>query len=185
MQLLYLSGEEADIYRDFREERRGLIDQAVSGHSVKKASQLIIETLLRTRLFCNNGPGAFAARNGKYLELPSDPLEALSYLQANGKATCAQCDSDVLSLDKDDDDSGMLTTCQHLICGACVAIYLEDLQDNAYTGCIRCPQCGQNGKVGTTLAPSPELDPAACAFANTKLQALIENIRNQRDEDKW
>lgn len=185
MQLLRLSSEETDMYQIFGEERRGLIDQAVSGHSMKKTSQLIIETILRTRLFCNNGPAALTTRNSKYVELPSDPLEALSYLQANGKATCARCDSDILSLDQDDEDCGILTSCQHLVCASCVAVSQEDAQDEASQLCTRCPQCGHNATYGTFAEHSPEIRSETYPSAITKLRVLSENICNQRKEDKW
>lgn len=185
--ILELSEAETELYRDYGESCKRFIDLAVSGHTMKKANQLVIEALLRMRLFCNHGQAALL---GKWhpLRLPSNPEEVLSYLQTNGKANCVQCECNILSMYQDGDrTSGSLTTCQHLLCGECLPAYKEDLASSVENdGRTKCPICGQESDFDSfILQPSCTADDdVERASQSTKLLRLLDNIRCQDTDEK-
>jgi hypothetical protein len=186
--MLDFSEQEIEAYREFAETCKHSINLAVSGHTMKKANQHIIEALLRMRLFCNVGHVAFSKKWHK-TGLPSDPEEALSFLQANGKATCVQCDCDISSMYQEDDrSSGSLTLCHHLICGECLPVYNEDLKSNLQNGRAQCSLCDQKGDLETfMIQPSAAAlppNPANVDLQSTKLKALVANIQDQGADDK-
>lgn len=187
-QLLGLSKTETESYREFAEICKRAIDLAVSGHSPKKVNQHIIEALLRMRLFCNHGISALTGKwnlNG----FPSDPEEALSYLQTKGKATCVQCDSDVLSMYQDEDrSSGCLTVCNHLICGECIPAFKADLADAVHDGYAICPVCGHKGdQESFIIEPNRSFNTREKEQKSysTKLCALLRTVGSQSSDDKW
>lgn len=86
---------------------------------------MVMEALLRLRLFCNNGQ-AEADGSSKFsvLQPSARPGEALSFLQQSGEALCAFCSVDILSIDSSpDSDSGSLTPCSRLVCDECIQQY--------------------------------------------------------------
>jgi SWI/SNF-related matrix-associated actin-dependent regulator of chromatin subfamily A3 len=65
--VLELSLTEKETYLEFSGNCKRAIDRAVSGHSMKKANQHVIQALLGMRLFCNHGP---AGLFGKWVLWP-------------------------------------------------------------------------------------------------------------------
>jgi len=61
-QVLELSQQEQDAYLDFGASCKRAIDSAISGHSIKKANQHVIQALLGMRLFCNLGVTGFSRK---------------------------------------------------------------------------------------------------------------------------
>ncbi|KAH7075544.1 DNA repair protein rad5, partial [Paraphoma chrysanthemicola] len=184
---LHLSREELTQYRDFGELCRYEIDLAVSGHSMKKANQHVIQAILGMRLFCNDGQAALAKRLAAST-LPSDPEEALSYLQTSSKSGCIKCDTDVTTMYQDDDpNTGKLTICQHLICGECLPTYEAELKSSEVNERAQCPECGLPGEISTFIRPATVAQRQETNIDGkypTKLYALLGNIRAQSRNDK-
>jgi SWI/SNF-related matrix-associated actin-dependent regulator of chromatin subfamily A3 len=147
------------------------------------------KAILGMRLFCNDGEDALTKRMNTH-GLPSDPDEALSYLQTFGKSTCVQCGTDITTMYQDDDSSsGRLTICQHLICGECLPAYEEELVSSEEDGRASCPVCGLQGN-RKTFVLHPKLNKethvdVTSGKAPTKLLALLENVERQNVNDKW
>lgn len=183
---LDLSVVESAAYHDFGESCRRAIDLAVSGQSLKKANHHVIQAVLGMRLFCNHGSRGLS---GKWNPrgLPTDPEEALSYLQTSGKAFCARCDGEVQAVyQMGDRTSGVLTICQHLICGECLPMFEEDLEANMKDGRTQCPSCGHSGPRDSFLLSSAATNtPPQETVYPTKLLALLSNIRGHSPDDKW
>jgi hypothetical protein len=186
--MLQLSAEESMTYRDFGELCRREIDLAISGHSIKKANQHVIQAILRMRLFCNDGEVALAKKMGAH-GLPADPEEALSYLQTSAKSGCVKCDTDITTMYHDDDpNTGKLTICQHLICGECLPTYEGELDSSEENGRTQCPECGLYGERTSFISPGTVSDHPEIPVKGkypTKLRALLSNIETQSMHDKW
>jgi SWI/SNF-related matrix-associated actin-dependent regulator of chromatin subfamily A3 len=60
--VLELSVTEKETYLDFGGSCKRAIDRAVSGHSMKKANQIVIQALLGMRLFCNHDPAGLLGK---------------------------------------------------------------------------------------------------------------------------
>jgi SWI/SNF-related matrix-associated actin-dependent regulator of chromatin subfamily A3 len=188
-QILNLSPEETTQYHDFGEFCKHSIDLAISGHSMKKANQHVIQAILGMRLFCNDGEHALVRRMNAH-GLPSDPEEALSYLQTSAKSTCVQCGTDIMTMyQEDDSSSGRLTICQHLICGECLPAYEDDLNSSQEEGRTQCPLCGLRGESSTFVLRPGAVDDEHALVPNgrypTKLLALLNNVKHQSTNDKW
>lgn len=188
-QVLLLSAEEKSQYRDFGALCKHAIDLAVCGRSIKKANQHVIQAILCMRLFCNDGEAALKKKMSAH-GLPSDPDEALSYLQTSARSSCVQCDTDITTMYQDDDpNTGTLTVCQHLICQECLPEYFGDLVDSEVDGFAHCPHCGLQGKRASFVVEGPKVTnphplPGQGRFP-TKLLALVENVKSQSAADKW
>ncbi|KAF2116188.1 SNF2 family N-terminal domain-containing protein [Lophiotrema nucula] len=185
---IHFSGPERQMYNDYGDSCKRATNEAITDHSLRKANQIIIETILRMRLFCNQGSAALAG-NWNSFGLPSDPQEALSYLQTSGKdAACAQCDSEIISMYQTGDrSSGVLTSCQHLLCGECRPNYEADLEDSVEDERAQCPICGQRGEKSTFIlepAKTSESPVPAAPTCSTKLLALLHHVQKQGAADK-
>ncbi|KAF2829839.1 DNA repair protein rad5 [Ophiobolus disseminans] len=185
---IQLSANETIKYRDFGELCKQAINVAVSGHSMKRANQHVIQAILGMRLFCNDGDNALAKRVNAY-GLPSDPGEALSYLQTSEASACARCGTDITTMyQKDDKSSGILTVCQHLICGECISEYEGDLDDSLEDGRAKCPECELRGERNSFILRAGAATTRHTAVKNgkypTKLLALLENVQSQSINDK-
>jgi len=186
---LALSPEERLAYQDFGALCKQSIDMAVSGHSMKKANQHVIQAILGMRLFCNDGERALMKRMNAR-GLPSDPEEALTYLQTSADSSCIRCGTDITAMyHEDDKSSGRLTICQHLICGECQSEYEDDLNHSLQDGRAECPECGLRGdrrsfivrpRAGSAEHKRSEIDPYS-----TKLLGLLRNVKAQDVGDKW
>ncbi|KAF2036243.1 hypothetical protein EK21DRAFT_96193 [Setomelanomma holmii] len=184
---LELCPEERLKYDDYGEYCKHSINMAISGHSLKKANQHVIQAILGMRLFCNDGEGALIKR--MYASgLPPNPEEALSYLQASANSSCVQCGSEILNMYQDGDlSSGRLTICQHLICGECLPLYESDLDGSQEGGRSQCPICGLRGDRSTFIsrpAASTEIVRSSDGMYPTKLQALLRNVQSQEANGK-
>jgi hypothetical protein len=189
VQLLQLSAVETIQYHDYAESCKHAIDLAVSGHSMQKANQHVIQAILGMRLFCNDGERALIRR--KHAQgLPIDPQEALSFLQTSTDAVCIRCGCEITTMyQRDDKSSGVLTTCQHLMCGECLPEFETDLDDSLQDGRSQCPLCGTRGQRSSFIvAPSLSQEDSSVAETleyPTKLHALLANVQNQDTNDKW
>lgn len=188
-EILQLSAEELIKYRDFGELCKHAIDIAVSGHSMRKANQHVIQAILGMRLFCNDGDNALVKRMSAH-GLPSEPEEALSYLQTTASSTCTRCGTDITTMyQENDSSSGRLTICQHLICGECIHEYEADLDESVEDGRAKCPECELVGERHSFIV-RPNTTTTTHVIVRdgkypSKLLALLRNIKRQNDNDKW
>ncbi|KAK0669910.1 SNF2 family N-terminal domain-containing protein [Cercophora samala] len=119
-----LTASEREEYKSIEQRCRQEIDRAVSGHGRGKLNSTVLESLLRLRLFCNNGtarkePGTVSPRHGMDMD------EVLSYLQQNNEADCSYCFRQVYSINEAPDTDGglLIPECLHLVCRACIPQY--------------------------------------------------------------
>lgn len=186
--MIDLSRPEKEAYADVGENCRQAVDRALSGRSFQKVNYHIMQTLLKMRLFCNDGPRAFASRKSTN-SLPSDPDQALSYLQTCGIANCAQCQCEVQGTNQVGDiSSGTLTICEHLICGECLPLYEKDLDDETQEGRTCCPICGIGWARDAFFILNSDdrvkQIPTGPTELPTKLKILLKNLQQQDANDK-
>ncbi|KAF2102280.1 hypothetical protein NA57DRAFT_35076, partial [Rhizodiscina lignyota] len=100
------------------------IDMAVSGYANRKVNSTVLESLLKLRLFCNNGSARSLLAIGPD-GLPMDADEFLSYLQQSDQNICTYCSSIVYTIDNSADTDGgrLMSTCAHLICRNCIIVF--------------------------------------------------------------
>lgn len=187
--ILQLSPREQIQYHDYAEGCKHAIDLAVSGHSIQKANQHVIQAILGMRLFCNDGEKALTRRKHAH-GLPVEPQEALSFLQTSSDAACIKCDCEIIAMYQGDDiSSGTLTICQHLLCGECLLEFEADLDETLEDGRSRCPICGlradRNSFVINPSSTEKDNERTGIIEYPTKLLSLLENVRNQSITDKW
>ncbi|KAI0968626.1 SNF2 family N-terminal domain-containing protein [Xylaria arbuscula] len=155
-------------YRDLIAEGAKRIDMAISRRGRKTPSSVKLESLLRLRLFCNNGAysaGLELAPEG----LPVDPDEALAYLQQQSQDMCVYCSSMIYSISnkiKNTDGAILIPSCGHLVCHRCLAQHRHDK--------LCCPTCAN----GNAL-PLP-VPPAAISDMSTD----VENPNSARNSQR-
>ncbi|GAW19058.1 hypothetical protein ANO14919_085420 [Xylariales sp. No.14919] len=180
---LPLNPLEQSQYHDLISQCKIGIDRAVSKHGNGNVSSAFLESLLKLRLFCNNG------RSNAILELgpnglPADPDEALIYLEQEGQNTCVYCQGTIYFInEKSKTDGGIfISSCCHLVCHTCLPNHRTQKQ--------RCPGCAPaSGPVsqGTLPQRGTSIVSTRCEIkANSKLmagpypsklQALLSDIR--------
>ncbi|KAK3316035.1 SNF2 family N-terminal domain-containing protein [Apodospora peruviana] len=118
---LEFSPAERQEYHGMHLQCRQQVDRAVSGHGKGSLNAVVLKSLLRLRLFCNNGT------TGRWSSPTGDPDEILSYLQQQDRADCAYCFNPVYSInDSHETDGGMLISdCMHLVCRNCIPQHMS------------------------------------------------------------
>lgn len=188
MHKLELSTPEREMYHRLELMGRKAIDIAVSGHHTKEAHQSVIQSLLRLRMFCNNG--AIEAHD-QSSSLSGDPEEILSMFQQSGKAICMYCSCDILSMGiLGSLDSVILTKCFHLVCGECRILHhheeadLERISDSkSFLSSDR-----SNNSISLRSNLLEEKDESGCIQLDlsfpSKLKVLVEDVLNNRLREK-
>ncbi|KAJ4287020.1 hypothetical protein N0V90_012901 [Kalmusia sp. IMI 367209] len=112
-----LTAAERRDYDKLLHQGRVQIDMAVSGRRKGRINSTILESLLKLRLFCNNGRDVAIDLTG----LPEDSDEVLTYLQQFQKNICAYCNGTVYSLSEVDDNEGgiVIDLCSKSIVFSC------------------------------------------------------------------
>ncbi|KAK3988673.1 SNF2 family N-terminal domain-containing protein [Cladorrhinum sp. PSN332] len=168
----------------------GNLKQSVTWHkqdaSGATPSNAVLGSLLRLRLFCNQGL-CLGPENGA---IPSAPDEALSFLHQKGVSVCRDCGIDVLAA-QDDTKPGHgfhLTACHALVCHECVPKFLADLNHVEADGKTRiCPFCCHFDAGVNLLQPPDEggsNQAASKAPCPSKLEALIQDLTNSAGQEK-
>jgi len=182
---LTISEREEKAYSYLTKSWRRNIDMAVGGRNQKKVNQCVLQCIMRMRIFCNDGQDM--SSHSLSSNFPSDPEEALSFLQSSGDARCNSCQCDILSIgQRDGQSSGTLTLCNHLLCGECLPQYESDLRDTLIGGKAQCPSCEHEGNIEDFLRSAPnevESDAAGASFS-TKIRSVVDNLKLQNSEDK-
>lgn len=185
---LTLSETEARAYAYLAKNWRRNIDMAVSGCNKKRVNQSILQCLMWLRIYCNHGQDISSDAMGS-LGFPSDPGEALSFLQTSGDAKCEYCQCDILSVGQaDSENSGTLTLCHHLICEECLPQYRSDLQDTLVDGRAQCPFCGHEGQIQDFLGSATRAFALTISAENavfsTKIRSIVGKLELQALKDK-
>ncbi|UKZ69785.1 uncharacterized protein TrAtP1_010789 [Trichoderma atroviride] len=141
--LPFTSDEQAEYDRLIVQGRRE-IDMAVSGHRKNKAHSAMLESLLKLRLFCNNGPASAVLLPGPN-GLPQDSDEALTFLQQCDENICCYCSGIIYSISSAADADGgiFMSSCRHLVCRSCMPHHRSQKEG--------CPACAA-GNEPTSLA---------------------------------
>ncbi|KAK8133073.1 P-loop containing nucleoside triphosphate hydrolase [Apiospora kogelbergensis] len=177
---LPLSPSELRDYRDLLIQGRLEIDMAVSQRGKTNVKSAFLESLLKLRLFCNNGRTNAMMHCGP-TGLPTDPTEALGYLEQHDQNICAYCSGVVyfISENAGSDGGTFISGCSHLICHNCFQLYRKE----------PCPTCaGQHGLASETTLPSSEMHIEALSNDEdtetgrtvpypSKLLALLSDVR--------
>ncbi|KAF2994772.1 hypothetical protein E8E14_002949 [Neopestalotiopsis sp. 37M] len=183
-QRLVLAPSEYSDYQGLLVQGRLEYDMAVSRRGHSNVNSAFLEALLRLRLFCNNGRANASMQSGPS-GLPTDPDEALIYLQQHGQDTCAYCSATIYFINEDPGNDGglFISGCSHLLCHNCVPIHRAEKKG--------CPSCISNpGSALQTALPSTDMhmdldqwdtndDFNRTVVYPSKLMALLSDI--QRD----
>ncbi|KAF5590987.1 SNF2-related [Fusarium pseudocircinatum] len=100
-----LTDSERQEYNNLIQEGKTQLDMITSGHSKRKVSSIVLQSILKLRLFCNNGR-SIDNQQFDVTGLPSDPDEALAYLQQHERNICAICSVTIYSIDNSDKTDG-------------------------------------------------------------------------------
>ncbi|KAF5577105.1 DNA repair recombination RAD5C [Fusarium pseudoanthophilum] len=105
-----LTDSERQEYNNLIQEGRTQLDMITSRHSQRKVSSVVLQSILKLRLFCNNGR-SIDNQQFDVTGLPSDPDEALAYLQQHERNICAICSVTIYSIDNSDKtDAGSIVS---------------------------------------------------------------------------
>jgi hypothetical protein len=136
---VHLTESERLGYNNIVQEGKIQLDMIASGHSKRKVSSVVLQSILKLRLFCNNGR-SIDNQQFDVTGLPSDPDEALAYLQQHDRNICAICSVTIYSIDNSDKTDGgrFIFSCCHLFCRTCMPQYRKRKSP--------CPACQQDGE---------------------------------------
>ncbi|KAI6090313.1 SNF2 family N-terminal domain-containing protein [Hypoxylon rubiginosum] len=182
---LPLTGTEQAQYHELLAKCKESIDMAVSRRGKSNVNSAFLESLLKLRLFCNNG------RSNAVLELgpkglPVDHDEALIYLQQQGQNVCAYCSGTIYFVNETTQTDGgvFMSSCCHLVCHNCLFHHRTQKQS--------CPACASETEstpqailassgMHTDLDRGNVADAASSTqptgFYPSKLLALLSDIR--------
>ncbi|WPB02166.1 uncharacterized protein RHO25_006800 [Cercospora beticola] len=130
----------------------------------------MLRILLELRIFCSQG--TFRQDGLIYAEQKLDPDELFTLLEESEDASCASCRAEIAGVNQvDDESSGVLGTCSHVLCATC---YNERASDGTPKECPICKQSFEaqdNNLGGNTINTS-----SAAAKHSSKLDALVQNL---------
>ena len=180
---LPMTTDEEAQYTKLLQKCRINIDMAVSHRKKGNVNSTMLESLLKLRLFCNNGlPTDDPTVQSNQLQ--GDPDETLSLLQQIHRNTCIYCSGVIYSLNEDSDADGgiILAACSHLVCKTCVPSHRARKH--------KCPGCEagdevsapQNSSLHTNL--QHHASPSYRTSYPTKLLALLSDL-SQHTFNKW
>jgi SWI/SNF-related matrix-associated actin-dependent regulator of chromatin subfamily A3 len=96
---------------------------------------------IQLRRLCNHGSHQRPISQVPWFE---DPEVTFELLQQKGHSTCTYCKIVVTGVNHLQDNlSGRLTPCGHLLCFECFPRYQQELKNNDGIGLLRCPLCPQ------------------------------------------
>lgn len=162
---LALTEYERAEYDNLLRKCRVEIDMAVSGRRKGRINSTVLESLLKLRLFCNNGIANTNFNKGDK-GLPTDADEALTYLQQFERNVCAYCSGTIYSLNGATDADGgiILPFCQHLVCHNCRPQHRAQKE--------QCPLCASGA--------APPIEPTSPELRHTQLTGThYNNNRHQ------
>jgi SWI/SNF-related matrix-associated actin-dependent regulator of chromatin subfamily A3 len=149
---------------------------AVNSKQAKASHQNILEKILRLREFCN----------GITVDNADTSEEIFSMMQQTGDTLCAYCTVDIKDPDSIQGERRVrLTKCRRLVCNdeACSLRYQREMSAPG----SRCPFCYISHERGNFFGERDE----PCAKLKrgqaypTKLLALLDDVRQQAEGEKW
>ncbi|CAG9975891.1 unnamed protein product [Clonostachys byssicola] len=175
--------EERTQYRSIELACKRALEVGSKGYGNEKTHHMVMEALLRLRMFCNNGLDDPNRARAAVLSSPSRPDEILSFLQQSGEAICAHCSVDVLSIGSPSDpDAGSLTPCWRVICGECTQQHRsEPGNEKAYI----CSFCREKHSIGTDPEDDQALRLSGERQYPSKVRELVEDVQAHYLQDKW
>ncbi|KAH9240166.1 hypothetical protein K456DRAFT_1826169 [Colletotrichum gloeosporioides 23] len=181
IRMIELTDFEKNRYKTIIEESSKLIQMAVSKRGTRKLHTTVLQSLLRLRLFCNNGSSVFKSALDAD-KLPTDPDEILTYLQQRNEAICAYCSGNIYTInDSQNADGGLLMKgCMHLVCRGCMPQYHADKRE-----CSQCASSNTEESQKTTLSIAQEQDGFKTNLTQpsaypSKLQAFLSDVQKDR-----
>lgn len=116
----------------------------VSGRLKGVSNKFLLDTLMKLRLYCNNGSTNPILQSGS-TGLPADPDEALTYLQQQEENVCSYCNGIIFYISETAETDGgrFISSCSHLVCGNCEPGHRASKE--------RCPACASEGGNKMTL----------------------------------
>lgn len=186
---VYLTPSERQAYNNLVQEGTKQIDMIVSRRSKKKMNAVVLKTILSLRLFCNNG-SSDANLQVDSTGLPSDPDEALAYLQQDDQDNCAICLTTIYSIDDSDktDGGSFIASCCHLVCHTCKGQHRK-LESH----CPACENESESEILGLPVSQAGQINsrtqkedgtPHSVSGYPPKLLLLLDDI-GQAGTDKW
>ncbi|EFY98115.2 DNA repair and recombination protein RAD5C [Metarhizium robertsii ARSEF 23] len=124
------------------------LDMMVSGRLKGASNKFLLDTLMKLRLYCNNGSTNPILQSGS-TGLPADPDEALTYLQQQEENVCSYCNGIIFYISETAETDGgrFISSCCHLVCGNCEPGHRASKE--------RCPACASEGGNKMTLLNTP------------------------------
>jgi hypothetical protein len=175
---VHLTPAERQEYDNLMQQAKNKIQEVVSGHITNKVNSIVLDSLLKLRLFCNNG----SANNVLQIAstgLPADSDEALTHLEQHELNLCVYCSATIYSINSSaDTNSGIfISPCCHLVCPNCTPQHRTEKD--------RCPICAPGNK---SIIPEISLPPGFSSHSDSgplytgiypsKLLALLSDIRS-------
>lgn len=178
---LEFSPSERDKYDEIQIQCRQEIDKAVSGHGNAKLNSTVLESLLRLRLFCNNGAprpdtGSVSPVRGL------DPDEILSYLQQIGETGCIYCPQTIYTISDSPNTGGghVIPGCLHLVCSTCMSEFRA-----GGSRCTRHALGDEERPINLEVAPANGTTLQARPQYPTKLLAFLSDISTQLSHKRY
>lgn len=184
-----LTPSERQAYNNLVQEGKKEIDMIVSRRSKKKMNAVVLQSILSLRLFCNNG-SSDANLQMESRGIPSDPDEALAYLQQDDQNICAICSTTIYSIDDSDktDGGSFIASCCHLVCHTCKGQHRK-----LKSHCPACENKSESEILGVPVSQAGQINPqiqqgggAARSVSEypSKLLLLLDDIERDITE-KW
>ena len=172
---------EIDGYQGVMQRCRRDLDRYVSGLSALEARHTLLQSLLRLRIFCNQGTCTPAGDESK--AQPFDPDETLALLEEKDEAVCTSCYCAVPLMNQfEDSASGAYGSCSHLVCAACYKEAVQPGKNEQWT--YLCPVCDmQVAPIQDTSGSLGKLRKRRLGVSS-KLNKLIENLRDEKGREK-
>lgn len=163
-------------YQDLMKKCREYIDMAVSERGKSNVNAAYLKSLLKLRLFCNNGHWGDRLEPSSKKSL-GDPDEALIYLEQQGQNFCVYCSGPVYYInDSGRAEGGLITSSHcHVLCHNCIFLYRAQSQ--------RCPVCSTIEETSPSL-PLPSTSTLPVGEHPTKLRTLVSDIRNDSHQKR-
>ncbi|KAH7309718.1 SNF2 family N-terminal domain-containing protein [Stachybotrys elegans] len=178
------SSQEWEAYNQIGATAKEQMEDAIHGRSDEKAYSIMLRTLTRLRLFCNQGTLAGIPAFDQKSDVGDETL--LTQLQQTDEAVCATCSCDVLSVSRiDEAGSGTFNSHRQLLCFDCSVQNNETARPRERTSQslrIRCKEVQQPQSIAF-LGISDHLSMKS-EGTSSKLRAVLEDLQKCHEGEK-
>ncbi|KAI0098178.1 SNF2 family N-terminal domain-containing protein [Nemania sp. FL0031] len=142
-ELIFTSTEKSE-YHDLLKKGKMYIDMAVSKRGKSTVNVAFLKSLLKLRLFCNNGHARDPLQPSSNESL-WNPDEALGYLEQENQNYCAYCSGIIYYMNESaGSEGGSFTSCRyHVVCHSCLVQHRARNQS--------CPICSASGESASSV----------------------------------